>query len=156
MVRPRSGARPGGDHYAVEANFLTVGEVHPLRGQIHADGGDAQPPFGIEPAQARQRGLVGRRVARQDLLGQRRAVVGLVGLFADQGQLSAKTLLAQRLSRPQSRQRRTDDHDPPAAVAGLGNRAGHTDPVSWASCEVSNGSIRIAWTGQAAAARRIC
>jgi hypothetical protein len=52
---------------------------------------------------------VGRYLSAQDLLGQRRPLVGTVRLFADQDDAAVETLLPERFDGPATGQARADD-----------------------------------------------
>ena len=111
-VRPRPGPHAGGDQQPVESR--------PRRRR------PAAPAWPPGPARWRRRRAASRastsrrrgsavrsaaRPAQQHLLGQRRPVVRLVGLVADQGQRPGEALVAQRLRGPQPGQRGADDDD---------------------------------------------
>ena len=159
LVRPRPGPHTGRDQQPVVRHLVAVGEPHPPGRHVQAGGARprAATPHPI-PAPGK-RGAVGGRLPQQDLLGQRRPVVRLVRLVADQRQRPGEALLAQRLRGPQTGQRRADDDDP--ALASRTVPAGAHRP--WAPPRGEHGqpgpsrpSTRIAWTGHAATARATC
>lgn len=108
-----AGARPGGDHDTVGGQLLAAVEADPPgpQGGGAASEQPARPELG-------QRRIVGEGdvgdgdLAEQEVLRQRGAVVGGVGLGADDGQLTVEALGPQRLGRAQPGQGGPDHHHP--------------------------------------------
>ena len=88
---------------------LAVGQEHLLGCPIQSGRRHPEPPLGVDRPPARQRGVVGRHRAQQDLLGERRAIVRLVRLVPDDGQLPPEALARarsrRRAGRPARRRR---------------------------------------------------
>ena len=93
------------------AHLAAVGEPHQLVGPVQGGRGDTESPLRIHRAQPRQLRMIGGHPPLEDLLGQRRPVIRLAGLVADDGQLPAKTLFPQRFGGTQPGQRSADDDD---------------------------------------------
>ena len=72
---------------------------------------DLVDPVLARPSLVRQHGLLGRPRPGQDLLGERRPVVGKVLLLADQGDLPVEALRSQGLDGSPSGERGPDDED---------------------------------------------
>ena len=100
----RLGARR--DHQTVERDALAVVELHFVRGEIERDRARASSPLEVEVVDAllAQHDLVGFPLAAQQLLRQRRPVVGKVRLGADRDDAPVEALTAQRLGRAQPRE----------------------------------------------------
>ena len=114
-VEPRAGPDAGGDQQPVVGHLVAVGEQHFPVVAVQSGGRHAQTPVGVDLPQPRQLGVPRRHPSLEHLLGQRRPVVRLVHLVADDGQRAGEALVAQRLRGAQPGQRRTDDDDPALA-----------------------------------------
>ena len=129
-VGQRAGVHPeqhpgrgaGGDHEAVEAERLHASAVaavdRDLAGvEVEPDGTNPELEVEVEVVVARVRSAtpVGVDLAGEQLLRQRRSVVGLVGLRADEDHPPVEALPAQRL-RPRAVRRATPRRPPPNAT----------------------------------------
>ncbi len=109
----REGLGAGGDDQDVVGQGA-LGGVQDVLGGAQAGGLDAEPQVDAEGGEVhREGGALG--LAEQDGLGQRRSVVGLVGLGAQQGDRAVPALLAQGDGGLHTRHAGADDDD--AAVA---------------------------------------
>src|SRR5262249_26041860 len=105
--------------------------------------------------QARQRSVIGRHPPLQDLLRKWGAIVGLVGLSSNNGQMPPEALLAQGFRGTKSGQRRADDDDPAVGLELLDQCINNClDAHACFPASVSPScSSTIACTGQAATER---
>ena len=117
--RQRARSRTGRDDDAVALQDGAVVELDLPRLRVETDGApteDLVDPVFARPSLVRQHRLLGGPRPGQDLLGQRRPVVGKVPLLADQGDLPVEALRAQGLDGSPSGERGADDED--GAVGG--------------------------------------
>ena len=97
------------------------------------------------PARRAQRDLAGLGRARQQALGQRRAVVGRVLFVADEADGSLPSPCAQRLAAALAGEARADDHDAgahPDRPLGGGTRRARRAPPAEAMHEERRRSAR--------------
>ena len=124
-----SGRRAGGDDHAVAVRHRrAVGELD-RRGRSASSPAAGTPRRTSSPSVGVLVGLaqgdaVGLPVAGEQLLGQRRAVVGQVRLGADQRDRAGVAVGAQRLAGPQPGER-GPDHDDPGVTANLARAVDH-------------------------------
>ena len=133
----RRGAGPGGDHEPVVRQPVAAAELHRpgRRGRGRwpcCPRRQSRSRSSIEPTATPSAVASGGLRAGEHLLGQRRPVVGAVGLVADDRDGADVTASPQLLRRPEAGQRRADDDDalarPPASgqpsieMACLGQR----------------------------------
>ena len=147
-------------------DLLAIAQFDDVIDPIQTNGGDAEFPLGVNPAQPGQFGVVGGHPAFEDRLGQRRTVIGFVGLIADDDQPPLETVLPQGFRGAQARKGRPDDNDLAAGAELLENlveRVGlflvRLVGVLAHSVSRSAGgsnSRMIACTGQEATARSTC
>ena len=120
-------AGPGGDEDTVGGNRRTAVEGDGAGGHVEPDSPVTQPPPDI---QIPERGTVGQEDAirlplpGQNLLGQGRPIVGLVGLITNDGDGSVEPVSPQRFGRPGTGQRRSDDGDGAQRLLLLGDGDG--------------------------------
>jgi hypothetical protein len=104
----------GGDDQAVVRHGAAVAQGDLAGGRVEGGGPLPEPEVEAEGAVLRrppQLGALDVELAGEELLRQRRAVVGQVLLGADQGEGAAVALGPQGLRRPEPGQRRTHHHD---------------------------------------------
>src|SRR5258708_32003710 len=116
------GPRPyaGGDQQPVEPDLFAVGKLNLLAGQVQPGRGYAEPPVRIEVDRRRQGGALRRHPPIEDLLGQRRPVIGFIRFVTDQRQRAREALTPQRCRSSQTCQRRAYDDNtagPPEALS---------------------------------------
>ena len=146
-VGPSPGPHTGGDQQPIARDLAAVSQPHQPVGAVQGGRGHTESPLGIHLAQPRQLGVIGGHPALEDLFGQRRAVVGLVGLVADDRELPAKTLFPQRFGGTKPGQRSADNDDAAVVFEAI---PGSSAPARYS---VSSRSTMIACTGHDAAAR---
>ncbi len=109
----RAGARPGGDDEAVVVELLAVVERQRAAAQVERRGTSTEAPLDREHLVdgGRQHDAVGLPLTGEDLLRQRRPVVGGVGLVADHDDAARVALVAERLGRLHAGDGRAGDDD---------------------------------------------
>ncbi len=110
---------PGGEHDPVGLDRRAV--VQPDAACVDVERVGPVAEAGLESERLERVGRDQRRLlrlppAREDLLGERRAVIGEVRLGAHQHQAAPEAVAPQRLGGPQAGQRCSDDADDPVAV----------------------------------------
>jgi hypothetical protein len=83
---------------------------------IQADGSHAEPPLRFYRSHAWKLRVIGWNPARQYLLREGWTIVRFVRLVTDDGQVTAETLLAQRLCSAESSQGSADNDYPAGAL----------------------------------------
>ncbi len=155
LVEPGPRADAGGDQQPVVRDLVAIGQAHVLGSAIETGGGHAEPPFRIDFAAARQQGVIGRHPPFQHLLRERRPIVRLVLLIADEGQLAGEALVAQGFGSAEPGQGGADDDDPAVGLERCYDGRNECRSAHDFACfPLSAKSTMIACTGQDAAARR--
>jgi hypothetical protein len=124
LIRPGPGPGSGSDKQPVEPYLLAVGQQHLVSVQVKPVGRDAQPPVRVDVVVARQFRFPRRSLADEDLLGQRRPVVGGIRFVPDHGQGAGEALPAQHRAGPKAGQGRPDDDNAPGAPESLRRASG--------------------------------
>ena len=112
LVRQPSGMRARGEQQTVVGEGVVA---HPdrVRPDVEVVCRDAEPQVQVQVVEAltAQDDAVAIGAAGEEVLRERRPVVRLVRLGADEGQRTLMALPTQRLHRPQTRERGADDDD---------------------------------------------
>ena len=120
------GHQAGRDHHLVVGQFAAVGQDDGPRGGVQcprcAAQSDGDGVLGVELRRL-ERDVLERPLGVQHVLGQRRPVVGQVGLVADEGHRPGELGLAQLLGQPGGGQSAADDHHTVIAHAAVLTRA---------------------------------
>ena len=118
-VEPLPGPDAGRDQQSVVGHLVAVGQQHLPVVTIQAGRRDAQAPVGVDRPHPRQLGVTRRHPPLEHLLGQRRAVIRLVHLVADERQRTGESLVAQCLRGSQTGKGGANDDDPALSLKGL-------------------------------------
>ena len=88
-------------------------ELEGAGGEVEAGGPHTEPPLEVEIVDTLlpQDDVVGLGLPREEVLGERRPVVGQVRLGTDRDDAAVEALAPQRLGRAQTREGRPDDGD---------------------------------------------
>jgi hypothetical protein len=121
---------------------------------VHPGGGHAEQPLGLDVDHLRDSRMVHWLPAGQDHLGQRWAIIGCAPFADDHRQRTGEPLGAQRLRCAKTSQRGADDDDAPGRSSSRRGRVVAKRHFCTAAARGSSDRLmRIACTGQAAAAR---
>jgi hypothetical protein len=140
--RPGARLRAGGDEEAIVGEYRSIREADHPRIPVEGDGPMTQAPVGIEGDEFRQSGGIRCQFARQNVLRQRRPVVGTVRFITHDREPPGVAVAAQSLRAAEAGERCADDDE-----SGRFPGAHGVSPRS--ACRL------MARTGQACTARSI-